>query len=134
MGIEVSGLRGGSEAMMSVFSTSGGALSIASGRLSYTLGLVGPCYSLDTACSSALAALHICSSAVNGGEECQDGVGIGTKILSEAVNIATSVAGMTSSRGRCHTFDQRANGYCRGEGCGAFVLCSSAEDESEATL
>ena len=29
---------------------------------------------------------------------------------------------MTSPDGKCHTFDEAANGYCRGEGCGAFVL------------
>ena len=59
------------------------------------------------------------------GDSCEDGLGIGTKVLSEAVNYATSVAGMTSARGRCHTFDQRADGYCRGEGCGAFLLRSN---------
>ena len=51
---------------------------------------------------------------------------IGTKVLSESANYATSIGGMTSARGRCHTFDQRADGYCRGEGCGAFYVRSSA--------
>ena len=61
---------------------------------------------------------------IKGGNSCEEGLGIGTKVLSEAVNYATSVAGMTSARGRCHTFDQRADGYCRGEGCGAFLVRS----------
>ena len=51
---------------------------------------------------------------------------IGTKVLSESANYATSIGGMTSARGRCHTFDQRADGYCRGEGCGAFYVRSKA--------
>ena len=51
---------------------------------------------------------------------------IGTKVLSESANYATSIGGMTSARGRCHTFDQRADGYCRGEGCGAFYVRSRA--------
>lgn len=51
-----------------VFSASGGALSITSGRLSHTLGLVGPCYSIDTACSSSLAALHLCGQGIDAGE------------------------------------------------------------------
>jgi acyl transferase domain-containing protein len=91
---------------------------------------VGPCYSIDTACASALAALHVCASAVGAGD-CEDGVTVGTKVLSEAGNHATSAGGMTSPLGRCHTFDQRADGYCRGEGCGAFLLTgrSSGEDD-----
>lgn len=45
---------------INVFTASGVALSIASGRLSYTLGLIGPCYSIDTACASSLVSLHSC--------------------------------------------------------------------------
>ena len=97
-----------------------------SGRLSFSLGLVGPCYSIDVACASSLVALHTCIMTIKGGDSCEEGLGIGTKVLSEAVNYATSVAGMTSARGRCHTFDQRADGYCRGEGCGAFLVRSKS--------
>ena len=125
VGVEASGLAAGA-GELSVFSTSGGALSITSGRLSYTLGLVGPCYSIDTACASALAALHVCASAVGVGGECDEGVGMGTKVLSEGSNFATAAGGMTSPHGRCHTFDRRADGYCRGEGCGAFLVSSLA--------
>ena len=109
-----------------MFSASGGSSSVTSGRLSFSLGLVGPCYSIDVACASSLAALHTCIMTIKGGDSCEEGLGIGTKVLSEAVNYATSVAGMTSAHGRCHTFDQRADGYCRGEGCGAFLLRSTA--------
>ena len=56
--------------------------------------------------------------------ECKESVACGTKFLSKALNTATSIAGMTSLLGRCHTFDRRADGYCRGEGCGAFLLTS----------
>jgi len=58
VGVEPSGIVAKQAA--NVFSASGFALSITSGRLSFVLGLVGPCYSIDTACSSALAALHVC--------------------------------------------------------------------------
>ena len=117
VGVEPSGLVVGEAA--SAFSASGGAGSITSGRFSYALGLVGPCYTIDTACSSALAALHVCTSALRRGE-CDRSASLGTKVLSEAANYGTAVAGMTSLLGRCHTFDGRADGYCRGEGCGAF--------------
>ena len=123
VGVEPSGLE---KKETSVFSASGGALSVTAGRLSFSLGLVGPCYSIDAACASSLAALHACVTTLQNGRECEDGVTIGTKVLSEAANYATSIGGMTSARGRCHTFDQRADGYCRGEGCGAFYVRSKA--------
>ena len=119
VGVEPSGLVVRESA--NVFSASGGAASITSGRFSYALGLVGPCYTIDTACSSALAALHVCATALLRAE-CDGSVSAGTKVLSEAANYGTSVAGMTSLLGRCHTFDGRADGYCRGEGCGAFYV------------
>jgi len=43
------------------------------------------------------------------------------------VSLAFSAAGMLSALGRCHTFDRRADGYCRGEGCGAFLFYASAD-------
>lgn len=58
VGVEPSGIV--TDDAHNVFSASGSAASITSGRLSFALGLVGPCYSLDTACSSALVALHAC--------------------------------------------------------------------------
>ena len=123
VGVEPSGIHG-RQKDMNVFSASGGALSITSGRLSYSLGLVGPCYSIDVACASSLAALHVCAF-VGLGEISRDGIVIGTKILSETVNQATSMSGMTSPLGRCHTFDHRADGYCRGEGCGACLVSTN---------
>ena len=106
-------------------------MSVTAGRLSFSLGLVGPCYSIDAACASSLAALHACVTTLKNGAECEDGVTSGTKVLSEAANYATSIGGMTSAQGRCHTFDQRADGYCRGEGCGAFYVRSKASSGVE---
>ena len=102
VGVEPSGLE---QKEASVFSASGSALSVTAGRLSFSLGLVGPCYSIDVACASSLAALHACVTMLKNSGECEDAVTVGTKVLSEALNYATSVAGMTSTRGRCHTFD-----------------------------
>ena len=45
------------------------------------------------------------------------------------LSLAFSVAGMLSLLGRCHTFDGRADGYCRGEGCGAFRIEGDGSDE-----
>ena len=59
---------------------------------------------------------------------------MGTKVLSEAGNYATAAGGMTSSLGRCHTVDRRADGYCRGEGCGAFALRSRGDGGEETAI
>jgi acyl transferase domain-containing protein len=107
----------------SVYSGTSGALSVASGRLSFTLGLTGPCLTLDTACSSSLVAVHSAASALKL-IECPKAAATGVGMLTEVPSIAFSVAGMLSAFGRCHTFDRRGDGYCRGEGCGAFLLDS----------
>ena len=48
----------------SVYAATGGTISIAAGRVSFALGIQGPCASYDTACSSALVAMHAASSAL----------------------------------------------------------------------
>ena len=55
---------GGVAEIPSVYSGTSRALSVASGRVSYTMGLTGPCLTLDTACSSSLVAIHLAVSAL----------------------------------------------------------------------
>ena len=117
----------GAKKAPSVYSATSGALSVLSGRLSYTLGLTGPCQTTDTACSSSLVAAHQAVSALKLGESPAAAVA-GVGMLTVAVSVAFSAAGMLSVLGRCHTFDRRADGYCRGEGCGAFYFSTEADD------
>jgi NADPH:quinone reductase-like Zn-dependent oxidoreductase/3-oxoacyl-(acyl-carrier-protein) synthase len=106
----------------SVYAATGASPSIAAGRLSYTLGLHGPCASYDTACSAALAAGHAGLRALQL-DECVVGLVVGvTLMLAPGVGTSFAVAGMTSARGRSHTFDGRADGYARGEACGGVAL------------
>jgi acyl transferase domain-containing protein/pimeloyl-ACP methyl ester carboxylesterase len=100
----------------------GTALSAAAGRLSFTLGLTGPSMAIDTACSSSLVAVHIaCQSLRN--RECHLALAAGVNVLlAPEVNVAFSKARLLSADGRCRTFDEAADGYGRGEGCGVVVL------------
>merc|ERR1711938_486572 len=52
----------------SVYVVSGDNISVAAGRVSFVLGMQGPCSSIDPACASSLAAMHAGSSAVRFGE------------------------------------------------------------------
>lgn len=103
------------------FST-GIAHSVASGRLSYILGLQGPCISIDTACSSGLVAVHYACQSLRTGE-CRMAVASGINLmLSPDLSIAYSHSRMLAPDGHCKTFDAAADGFARGEGCGVVIL------------
>ncbi len=107
---------------LDVYLAQGTAHSAASGRLSYLLGLQGPAVSIDTACSSSLVATHLAIQSLRTGE-CRMAIagGVNTILLPE-VHISFSRARMISGDGRCKTFDARADGFVRSEGCGIVVL------------
>ena len=96
--------------------------SVASGRLSYFLGLNGPCLAVDTACSSALVAVHLAVMSLRNGECSLALAGGVNALLSPNIFISQCQAKMLSTDGRCKTFDASANGYVRSEGCGVVVL------------
>ena len=109
-------------ARASVYSVTGDNVSAAAGRLSFVLGLQGPCSSVDTACASALAALHGSAHAVRA-SECGHALALAVGLkLAPHGTLGAASAGMLSVDGRCKTLDARANGYVRSEGVGALVL------------
>ena len=103
-------------------STIGMAHSIAANRISYLLNLHGPSLAVDTACSSSLVAVHLaCESLLSG--DCTAALACGVNlILTPDLTVAFSKARMMAPDGRCKTFDDRADGYVRGEGAGVVVL------------
>jgi acyl transferase domain-containing protein/acyl-coenzyme A synthetase/AMP-(fatty) acid ligase/enoyl-CoA hydratase/carnithine racemase/acyl carrier protein len=109
----------------SVYVATGCSLSVAAGRLSFTLDLNGPCMVCATSCSASLTAVHVGTVLARGGE-CQSSLASGVNaILTPRVSLILATAGMTSPGGRCHTFDARADGYARAEACCATLLDSA---------
>ncbi|WP_193777373.1 type I polyketide synthase, partial [Streptomyces sp. E5N298] len=91
-------------------------------RTSRLLDLRGPSEAVDTACSSALVAIHRAARAILDGD-CDLAIAGGVNAtLSPGLFTAFTKSGMLSPDGRCKTFDAAADGYVRGEGAGAVVL------------
>jgi acyl transferase domain-containing protein/acyl carrier protein len=107
---------------ISPYDGTGNAHSVASGRLSYLLGLQGPSISVDTACSSSLVAIHLAVQSLRKGESDMALAGGVNLILEPTTSMIFARAGMLAKDGRCKTFDASADGYVRGEGCGVVVL------------
>ena len=106
------------------YTATGRALNMIPNRLSYVLGLRGPSMVVDTACSSSLLAVHLaCRSIAD--RECDTAIVGGVNLLlSRDTSVALKEFGGLSPDGRCKTFDIRADGYGRGEGCGVVILKS----------
>ncbi|MFJ8165540.1 SDR family NAD(P)-dependent oxidoreductase [Streptomyces sp. NPDC096136] len=91
-------------------------------RISFLLDWRGPSQAIDTACSSALVAVHEAASAVSRGEvpiALAAAVGM---LLNPADYLGFSKAGLLSPTGRCRAFSARADGFVRAEGGGVVLL------------
>lgn len=122
-------LRTGSENPNEPHTGTGNALCISANRLSYFLNTHGPSHAVDTACSSSLVAVHQACLSLRTGESNLALVGGVNLILTPDMNITFSKARMMAADGKCKTFDDSADGYVRGEGCGMFVLKRLSEAE-----
>ncbi|WP_018602451.1 type I polyketide synthase [Mycobacterium sp. 155] len=91
-------------------------------RVSYHLGLTGPSVAIDSACSSSLTAIHQGCAALRSGEaDTVIAAGVNL-ILTPALSIFYTQAGLSAPDGRCKPFRRDANGIGRGEGIAAVVL------------
>ncbi len=91
-------------------------------RLSYTFDFRGPSITVDTACSSSLVAFHYACQGLWGGE-CSLALAGGVNVmLAPEFPMVMCKGHFLAPDGRSKSFDERADGYGRGEGCGIVVL------------
>ncbi|ROV93783.1 hypothetical protein VSDG_07022 [Cytospora chrysosperma] len=105
----------------------GGVRAFGPGRINYHFGFSGPSLNIDTACSSSAAAMNVacsslwardCDTAIVGGLSC---------MTNSDIFAGLSRGQFLSKKGPCQTFDNDADGYCRGDGC-ASVIVKRLED------
>lgn len=100
----------------------GNARSLAAGRLSYFFDFKGPSIQLDTACSSSAVAIHQAVRSLRSGECDLALAGGANAIIDPETMVRLSKMKAISPDGRCRSFDDRADGYGRGEGAILFLL------------
>src|SRR6516225_6860856 len=103
-------------------SATGSAHSIAANRISYCFNLHGPSVAMDTACSSALTAVHTACEHIWAGRGDAALAGGVTVMITPGGFIGFSQAAILSPDGRCAAFDASASGFVRGEGAGMVLL------------
>ena len=119
---DYSDLRLGDPAGGDAYFMTGNTLSVLANRISYVFDLRGPSLVVDTACSSALVALHHACEAIRSGQIASAIVGGVNLLLAPYPFLGFCRASMLSRRGHCFAFDERADGYVRAEGGGVVIL------------
>lgn len=100
-------------------------------RVSYVLNWHGPSEPVDAACAGALVALNRAVRAVAEGE-CDAAVAGGVGVMLQPhTAVMLGAGGMLSPSGACRPFDERADGYIRGEGVGAVLLKPLSQAEAD---
>jgi len=103
-------------------------------RVSYFLNLRGPSLSVDTACSSALYALHLACESLRRGE-CAMAIAGGVNVVQHPAKYLTLCSvGMLSRTGRCNAFGDGADGMVPAEAVGAVLLKPREQAEKDGDM
>uniref|UniRef100_A0AAU8H3X2 SpoA n=1 Tax=Sporormiella sp. TaxID=2012087 RepID=A0AAU8H3X2_9PLEO len=104
------------------YTATGNLRSFVAGKVSHFFGWTGQSSTIDTACSSSAVAVHsACQSILSG--ECSAALAGGTNIMTGPEWFQNlDGASFLSPTGQCKPFDEKADGYCRGEGAGVVFL------------
>ncbi|KAI1412823.1 hypothetical protein F5Y13DRAFT_190030 [Hypoxylon sp. FL1857] len=104
------------------FTATGNLRSFMAGKISHYFGWTGPGIVLDTACSSSAVATHQACRAILSGE-CSAAL-VGGVALMGNITWFQNLAGASflSPTGQCKPWDEKADGYCRGEAIACVLL------------
>ncbi len=119
------------EAAESLYALSGTNLNGTSGRVSFVMGFMGPAKAVDAACASSLVSVHDAVADLQQGKADLAIAGGVQAILNTRIFELRADSQMLSPDGQCKAFDASANGYVRGEGCGAVVLKRLRDAEAD---
>ncbi|KAF8241412.1 hypothetical protein K440DRAFT_656775 [Wilcoxina mikolae CBS 423.85] len=100
----------------------GNGTAMLSNRLSWFYDFLGPSLTIDTACSSSLNAFHLACQSLYSGDANVSVVGGCNLLYNPETIIPLTNLGFLSPESKCYSFDDRANGYARGEGFGVIIL------------
>ncbi|KAI0803760.1 thiolase-like protein [Xylaria sp. FL0064] len=116
---------------VSTYFIPGGCRAFAPGRINYFFNFWGPSFSIDTACSSGLAAIQAACTSLWSGDIDMALAG-GLNILTNSdVYAGLSNGYFLSPTGNCKTWDETADGYCRADGVGSVVLKRLEDAEAD---
>jgi amino acid adenylation domain-containing protein len=111
----------------------GSGFSFISGRVAYFFGFQGPGITVDTACSSSLVAVdQACKGLITGDCDMAVAGGVNLMYCPETTELLSRL-NILSPDCAIRSFDAKANGTVRGEGCGVVVLkkLSAAERDGD---
>ncbi|KAJ5425434.1 hypothetical protein N7465_000504 [Penicillium sp. CMV-2018d] len=110
---------------------SGNMMTMTANRISHFFDLTGPSVSVDTACSTALTALHLACQTLRTREASMAIIGGANLLLDLGTFIGLSNLGLLGPDGKSYSLDARAQGYGRGEGVASLLikpLCEALAD------
>jgi acyl transferase domain-containing protein len=105
-----------------VYDATGIPFGTACGRVSFLYDLKGNSLALDAACASTLLCTHLACEELNKKSIDAAIVVSANLLLTPELYVGLSKLGSISSTNECKAFDNNADGYIRGEGCGVVIL------------